>query len=163
MSHFLRSPVRAAGYAFVLLAPRVTPCVHLRPSPLAMGALELSRVREIALALPEVNERVSHGAPCFFIRNTTPLCYFHDNHRGDGRTTLWCPVGEATQQALIAAEPQRFSKPVTSSAGAFNGWLVVSLESPASASVDWHQISVLLGEVYRNVAPKALVMRLGDE
>lgn len=127
-----------------------------------MGALELSRVREIALALPEVNERVSHGAPCFFIQNTTPLCYFHDNHRGDGRTALWCPVGEATQQALIAAEPHRFSRPVTSSAGAFKGWLVVSLESSAGA-VDWRQISVLLGEVYRNVAPKALAMRLSDE
>jgi hypothetical protein len=128
-----------------------------------MGALELNRVREIALALPEVNERFSHGAPCFFIRNTTPLCYFHDNHRGDGRTTLWCPVGQATQQALIAADPQRFFRPAASSAGAFKGWLVVSLESFADAAVDWHQISVLLGEVYRNVAPRSLVTKLGDE
>jgi hypothetical protein len=128
-----------------------------------MGALELDRVREIALALPEVNERVSHGATCFFIQNKTPLCYFHDNHRGDGRTTLWCPVGKDAQRALIAAEPKRFSKPVTSSAGAFKSWLVVSLESPADAGVDWHQISVLLAEVYRKIAPKALVMRLSDE
>ena len=35
---------------------------------------ELERVRKIALALPEVNERVSHGEPCFFVRDKRPLC-----------------------------------------------------------------------------------------
>src|SRR5882672_1072335 len=128
-----------------------------------MGALEFRRVREIALALPEVNERISHGAPCFFIRNKIPLCYFHDNHRGDGRTTLWCPVGEATQQALIAAEPERFFRPATSSAGTFKGWVVVALESSAGTGANWHQISVLLSEVYRSVAPKPLVASLVGE
>jgi hypothetical protein len=41
---------------------------------------QLDRVRKIALALPEVNERLSHGEPCFFVRDKRPLCYFHDNH-----------------------------------------------------------------------------------
>jgi hypothetical protein len=31
-----------------------------------VGEDEYSQVREIALALPEVNERMSHGAVCFF-------------------------------------------------------------------------------------------------
>src|SRR5437762_5041987 len=52
----------------------------------------LDRVRRIALALPGVNERMSHGEPCFFVRDKRPLCYFHDNHNGDGRIALWCPV-----------------------------------------------------------------------
>lgn len=30
-----------------------------------MSLSELDRVRSIALALPEVSERLSHGAPCF--------------------------------------------------------------------------------------------------
>jgi hypothetical protein len=33
---------------------------------------ELARVRKIALGLPEVNERVSHGEPCFFVRDKRP-------------------------------------------------------------------------------------------
>ena len=42
----------------------------------------LDRVRRIALALPDVIERTSHGEPCFFVRNRRPLCYFHDDHKG---------------------------------------------------------------------------------
>lgn len=40
---------------------------------------QLFRLRAFALALPEVNERLSHGAPCFFIRDKRPLCYIHDD------------------------------------------------------------------------------------
>ena len=48
-----------------------------------MATLELDRVRAIALALPEVTERLSHGATCFFVRDKRPLCYFHDHHNDD--------------------------------------------------------------------------------
>jgi hypothetical protein len=57
-----------------------------------MGDRELHRVRQMALALPEVTERLSHGEPCFFVRDKRPLCYFHDDHNGDGRISLWCPL-----------------------------------------------------------------------
>ena len=56
-----------------------------------MGQLELDMVRSIALALPGVDERISHGEPCFFV-GKRPLCYFHDDHRGDGRIALWDAV-----------------------------------------------------------------------
>jgi hypothetical protein len=49
---------------------------------------EFDRVRSIALALPGVTERISHGEPCFFVQEKRPLCYFHDNHRGDGRIRI---------------------------------------------------------------------------
>jgi hypothetical protein len=51
----------------------------------------LDRGRSVVLALPEVDERVSHGAPCFFVRDTRPVCHYHDHHN-DGRVTLWMPV-----------------------------------------------------------------------
>ena len=35
------------------------------------------------------DERFSHGAPCFFVQDTRAVCYYHDNHRGDGRISLW--------------------------------------------------------------------------
>src|ERR1035441_6315905 len=50
-----------------------------------MGTRELIRVRKIVLALPGVNERLSHGEPCFFVRDHRPLCYYHEDHNSDGR------------------------------------------------------------------------------
>jgi len=127
-----------------------------------MGTRELDQLRQIVLLFPEVNERFSHGAPCFFIQNRLALCYFHDNHRGDGRTTLWCPATQAVQEALVAAEPQRFFKPPTSSAGSFRNWLGVSLESMAGDAPDWSQIAVLLKEVYCSIAPKRFAAQVHE-
>ena len=81
-----------------------------------LGAEQLRRLRELALALPGVAERVSHGAVCFFIAERSPLCYFHDNHRGDGRVSLWFPASADLQDALVSAEPARFLRPETSAA-----------------------------------------------
>ena len=49
-------------------------------------------------------------------KDKRPLCYFHDDHNGDGRTSLWCPTPPGVQQELVSAEPQRFFKPPTSHA-----------------------------------------------
>ena len=80
------------------------------------------RVRAITLALPEVNERHSHAEPCFFIRDRRPLCYFHDDHNGDGRVTLWCPGGRGARAELVARDPTDSSDrllrpPVSSTTG----------------------------------------------
>ncbi|MFT5531404.1 MAG: hypothetical protein ACI91O_001428 [Candidatus Poriferisodalaceae bacterium] len=42
-----------------------------------MDSAELKKVRKIALRLPEVTERFSHGAPSFLLRDKRPICYFH--------------------------------------------------------------------------------------
>src|SRR3954447_3222710 len=82
-----------------------------------MGTRQFERVRKIALALPEVGERFSHGEPCFFIRDKRPLCYYHDNHRGDGRISLWCPAPKGVAANLASAEPERFFEPIPSAGG----------------------------------------------
>jgi hypothetical protein len=125
-----------------------------------MAAHELSQLRRIVMALPEVNERTSHGAPCFFVQNKIALCYFHDDHRGDERTTLWCPATEGERDALVASDQKRFFSPPTSSSGAFRNWVVMSLESSAENSLDWGQVAVLLREVYCRVAPKRLAAKV---
>jgi len=124
-----------------------------------VGKRELDGVRKIALALPEVNERLSHGAPCFFIQNKRPLCYYHDDHRGDGRVSLWFPVRPGAQEEMVAAEPERFFKPATSAAGTFGNWLGVFLDTP---ELDWREIAALLEEAFRGVAPKRLVGKLDE-
>jgi hypothetical protein len=127
-----------------------------------MKARQLDRVRRIALALPKVNERTSHGEPCFFVRDKRPLCYYHDNHNGDGRISLWTPAPLGVQEELVSAEPARFFAPPTSASGVFSGWLGVYLDSAGSNKTDWSEIASIVEDAYRYVAPKALVFALDN-
>jgi hypothetical protein len=125
-----------------------------------MGKRELNRVRKIALALPEVNERLSHGAPCFFVRDKRPLCYYHDDHRHDGRIALWCPAPPGVQEELVVAEPVRFFRPPMSATGTFSGWLGVYLDTTGGNRVQWAEIAAIVEDAYRLVAPKQLIAAL---
>ncbi len=118
------------------------------------------RVRRIVLSLPGVNERLSHGAICFFVRNERPVSYYHDNHRGDGRISLWCPVPPGVQEELVSVEPGRFFKPPTSARGTFETWLGVFLDGTGENEVDWDELGAIIEDAYRTVAPKHLVAEL---
>jgi hypothetical protein len=122
-----------------------------------MSQREFRRVRQIALALPEVSERFSHGAVCFVVQDRRPLCYYHDNHRGDGRVSLWCPAPAGLQEILVAANPEQFFKPMMSAAGTFRDWVGIFLDTP---EVDWTEIASILDNAFRTVAPKKLIAKL---
>ena len=122
-----------------------------------VGQSELEAIRRIALALPEVTERWSHGAPCFFVRRSRPLCYFHDDHHNDGRTSLWCPARPGVQEELVSTEPERFFRPPTSARGTFSNWVGVFLDLPGDDEVDWDEIAAIIDEAYCVVAPKELI------
>ena len=68
-------------------------------------------VRRICLALPETNERLSHGAPCFFVRDKKTFVYFHDDHHGDGILGIWCAAPPGVQEQMVEAEPERYYRP----------------------------------------------------
>lgn len=105
-----------------------------------------------------MRERDTHGAVGFYVAGR-PLCYLHDNHRGDGRVSVWFPSSEAIQEELITAEPDRFFRPTPSAAGTFSTWLAVFVDLGEPA-VDWSEIDEVLREAYRNVAPRRLVAEL---
>lgn len=128
-----------------------------------MGQSSLDRVREIALGLPEVSERRSHGEPCFFVRGKRPLCYFHDDHNGDGRISLWCPAAPGVQDELVAVDPSRFFRPQASAGGIFSDWIGVFLDRPPPTTRDWQEIAETLADAYRFVAPKSLARLLDTE
>ena len=113
----------------------------------------LEAVRERCLALPEVTERLSHGAPTFFVRGKKTFVNFHDDHHGDGELALWCAAAPGVQQELIGAEPDRFFRPPYVG---HRGWVGVRLD----VDVDWDEIAEIVADAYRCVAPKALVARL---
>lgn len=118
-------------------------------------------MREIALALPEVNERLSHGAPCFFLRDRRPICYFHDeDFAAGGRASLWCPAPVGVREELAAADPERFFAPTPSAAGVFGDWIGVYLDTAGEAAVDWDEIAAIIEDAYRMLASKRLVAEL---
>ena len=125
-----------------------------------MGAQGLAEVRRIALALPGVTERESHGEPCFFVQGKRPLCYFHDDHRGDGRVSLWCPAPPGVPEELTASEPSRFFHPDPSASGVFSTWLGVYLDTHGDDRIDWSEIASIIEDAYRAVAPKTLIAAL---
>jgi hypothetical protein len=113
----------------------------------------LAKVRKICLALPEVNERPSHGAPTFFVRDKKTFVMFHDDHHGDGRLAIWCAAPEGAQEGMIRAEPGRFFRPAYVG---HRGWLGVNLD----VDPDWDEVVAIVEDAYRTVAPKILVARL---
>ena len=114
---------------------------------------DLHRVRDIALALPEVTERLSHGAPTFFVRSKKTFVMYLDDHHGDGRLALWCSAPEGVQAALVDQEPERFFRPPYVGP---RGWIGVRLD----VDVDWDEIAGIVHDAYRNVAPKKLTAQL---
>ena len=113
----------------------------------------LSAVRKIALALPETNERLSHGAPTFFIRDRKTFVMFTDNHHDDGRLALWTAAPAGAQATLIDTEPERFFRPPYVG---HRGWIGVRLD----VDVDWEEIGHIVEDAYRCVAPKKLIAEL---
>jgi hypothetical protein len=127
--------------------------------PYLPDAETLDRVRTIALALPEVSERLSHGVPCFYVRGRRALCYFHDNHH-DGRVALWCPAPHGVQAELVSNDPARFFMPTPSASGVFSDWIGIFLDTSGDDVVDWTEISRIVTDAYRLVAPRLLVVQL---
>jgi hypothetical protein len=113
-------------------------------------------MRALCLALPETNERPSHGAPTFFIRDKKTFLMFLDDHHGDGRLAIWCAAPPGLQATLVDEEPARFFVPPYVG---HRGWLGVRLDIDA----DWDELAGIVEDAYRLVAPKKLVAQLDAE
>ncbi|MGH3926260.1 MAG: hypothetical protein ACRDTT_25915, partial [Pseudonocardiaceae bacterium] len=88
-------------------------------------AVATDRLRDVCGALPEVSERVSHGAVTFFVRGKRTLCYLTDDHHGDGRLALVCPAPPGVQDDLIGSDPERFFRPAYVG---HRGWIGLRLD-----------------------------------
>ena len=62
----------------------------------------VARLRAICLALPEVQERNSHGEPAFFIGPRKQFVCVDDHHDGD-----WAEVAEIVRDAYRQVAPKR--------------------------------------------------------
>ena len=115
----------------------------------------LREVRAACLALPEATERLSHGAPSFFVRDKQTFVMFHDDHHGDGKLAIWCAAAPGVQEELVETEPERFFRPPYVG---HRGWLGVRLD----VSPDWDEVREIVTDAYRAVAPKRLAALVAD-
>ena len=113
----------------------------------------LARLREICLALPETSERLSHGAPSFFVRGKTCFLMLLDDHHGDGRFAIWCAAPAGDQQLLVDADSEKFFVPPYVG---HRGWLGVRLDR----DLDWDELRGIVEDAFCTVAPKRLVEQL---
>jgi len=110
----------------------------------------LERIRELCGALPEVSERLSHGAPTFFVRGKRSFLMVMTNHHGDGRFALWCAAPEGMQNALVESDPERFFVPPYVG---HRGWLGVRLDR----GLHFDELAGIAEDAYVEVAPRRLV------
>ena len=109
----------------------------------------LQKVREAALALPETEERISHGQPTFFVAGKQ-FAQFRENHHGDGKTVVCVRVGSLDEQAmLLEADPETYSKPAY-----LPTWLSVSI---AGDQVDWGHVANRIAASWELAAPRRLL------
>jgi hypothetical protein len=105
------------------------------------AATAIARVRKFALALADVTERESHGAPAFFVK-TKSFMSFADNHHGDGRLALWCAAPPGAQAMLVDVNPEAYFVP---SYVGHLGWVGVRLDR----KLDWNEIEVVIEQAHR--------------
>jgi hypothetical protein len=119
-----------------------------------MSAQLAEQVRAICLGLPEVTERLSHGAPTWFIRDKKSfVTLWADGHHADHFPHLWCAALPGAQQELTAAEPDRFFRPPYVGG---RGWIGVRLDR----DLDWAEIAAVCRDAYRAIAPARLAAEL---
>ncbi len=108
------------------------------------------QVRASALALPEADEVLSHGMPCFGIAKGKKFAYVSNDHHGDGKVALLVKISGVDEQAqLIDNDPRRYYRPAYFG----DGWIGIRLDL---GDTDWDAIAAWLERSWRSVAPRKL-------
>lgn len=119
-------------------------------TPQATAALD--KLRALALALPEANEKLSHGMPAFFITKGKMFAYFWHAHHGDSVTAAIVKTSGPEEQAmLIEMEPDLYYRPPYFGP---SGWVGIHLDRP---DTDWDRVGDRVAISWELVAPRRLL------
>ena len=110
----------------------------------------LTRLSEIALALPEATRKLQKQHAAFRVRKKV-FAYFLNDHHGDGIVAVACKALPGDNSALAAAQPGRFYLPAHVGP---RGWVALRLDV---GKIDWDEVSELLVGSYQMMAPMRLV------
>lgn len=122
----------------------------------------LDRVRTLALALPEAEERESHGSPGWRTSGNSGkyFAYFAGQHHGSPHISLLVRTdGQDELNALVERDPETYFRPAYYGA---SGWVGIILNRPG---VDWESVTQWLERSWRSVAPARLtrMIRAAEE
>jgi predicted DNA-binding protein (MmcQ/YjbR family) len=114
----------------------------------------LARVREVALAFPGADEKVSHGRPAFFTKKV--FAYYGGSLKEDGD---WVQHGrsivvqpEPDERRALIDDPRVY---VPAYLGP-SGWIGLDLDD----DTDWDEVAELLDASFRVTAPRRDVAEL---
>jgi predicted DNA-binding protein (MmcQ/YjbR family) len=127
--------------------------VGVRIARSAATAAVLARLRAICMALPEAQEKISHGEPTWFAGKGKVFAMFDAHHHGAEHVSVWLPAPPGAQEVLVANDPKRFFRPPYLG---HRGWVAVVLDSKPN----WNLVADLVEQGYRVVATKKLLAQL---
>ncbi|CAM3924323.1 MmcQ/YjbR family DNA-binding protein [Paenibacillus alkaliterrae] len=107
----------------------------------------LKQIRMLCLSFPATSERLSHGAPTFFVNEKKSFVQYHHNHHGDGIIGLWCAAPAGVQTLLIESDSDIYFRPAYVG---HLGWVGLRLDRNA----EWTEIQGVIQEAYLTRAPK---------
>ena len=116
-----------------------------------MTADAVQRLREIALALPEATEKLSHGEVSFFCGKQFVM--MDDHHHGADHLAFWAAAPPGAQEELVGSDPDRYFRPPYVG---HRGWVGVRIDRDP----DWDEVAEVVRDAYRQVAPRRLVAQL---
>jgi hypothetical protein len=125
------------------------------PALASDGAI-VERLRRICLALPQANERVSHGEPTWFAGKGRVFAMLDNHHHGAAHLSVWLPQPIGVQETLIDADPDRFFRPPYTGP---SGWVGVVLD----AGPDWNIVARLVRDAFEHVATRKLLAQLPSD
>lgn len=113
----------------------------------------VERLRAICMALPEANERVSHGEPTWFAGKGKVFAMLDDHHHGALHLSVWLPMVPGAREDLVASDPARYFRPPYLGS---RGWVGVVLDTRP----DWAFVAELMRDAFLHVATKKLQKQL---
>lgn len=116
-----------------------------------------SRLAELALAFPEAQMKVSHGAPVFFTKKT--FAQYVARVKGGRHFPHALVFRPAAEEVPVYEADSRFFVPAYW--GPY-GWRAIDLAHGGTApeDVDWSEVTDILETSYRQTAPARLVKHL---
>jgi len=112
----------------------------------------LTKIREIALALPGTAEKLSHGTPGFQVGDSRFFAYFRSDHHGDGETAVCVKTGGVEEQAmLIEHDPETYFRPAYLGPAS---WVAMRLDRD---DTDWDRVADRIATSWEMVAPARLL------
>ena len=110
----------------------------------------IAQVRDRTMALPDAEETLSHGMPCFGIIKGKKFAYVSNDHHSDGKTALLVKISGVEEQAhLIDMDPDRYYRPPYFG----DNWVAIRLDL---GDTDWDHIGEWLSKSWRAIAPRKL-------